>query len=87
MQRNATMSGLTQATIVIEASETSGARTQARLALGHGRPVVLLRSLVETHDWARKMAEKPGVRVLDDGDLPDVLAYIRADDGAQLSLI
>lgn len=86
-QRNATMSGLTQATIVIEASETSGARTQARLALSHGRPVVLLRSLIETHEWARKMSEKPGVRVLNDGDLPDVLAYIQADDGAQLSLI
>ena len=37
--RNAVMSGFARATVVIEASHTSGARMQARLALEHGRPV------------------------------------------------
>lgn len=52
--RNVVMSGLSLATIVVEASETSGARMQARVALQHGRTVFLLNSLVEKHDWARK---------------------------------
>ncbi len=54
-QRNITMSGLAVATIVVEASHTSGARMQARAALLHGRSVFLLRSLVEQHDWARQL--------------------------------
>ncbi len=52
--RNIVMSGLTLATVVIEAAETSGARLQARVALQHGRTVFLLRSLVEKHEWARR---------------------------------
>jgi DNA processing protein len=52
--RNVVMSGLSMATVVVEASETSGARMQARVALQHGRTVFLLRSLVEQHAWAQK---------------------------------
>ena len=37
---------------------------QARLALEHGRPVVLLKSLLDDHDWAREYAERPGVYVV-----------------------
>lgn len=62
--RNAVMSGLARATVVVEASHTSGARMQARLALEHGRPVVLLRTLLE-HRWALSMSERPGVHVVD----------------------
>ncbi|MGE4174575.1 MAG: DNA-processing protein DprA, partial [Thermoleophilia bacterium] len=43
--RNIVMSGIALATVVIEASHTSGARMQARIALEHGRPVFLMRSL------------------------------------------
>lgn len=52
-RRNVVMSGLSLATLVIEASETSGAKMQARVALQHGRTVFLLRTLVENHEWAR----------------------------------
>lgn len=52
--RNVVMSGLTLATVVVEASVTSGARMQARVALQHGRAVFLLQSLVDRHEWARK---------------------------------
>jgi len=65
--RNAIMSGLALATLVVEASHTSGARMQARIALEHGRPVLFLRSMLE-HEWARGYAERPGVHVVDDVD-------------------
>jgi DNA processing protein len=61
--RNAVMSGVSLATVVVEASETSGSRTQARLALAHGRPVFLLRSLLEQR-WARECAARPGAHVV-----------------------
>lgn len=61
--RNAVMSGMALGTVVVEASERSGARTQARLALAHGRPVFLLRSLL-TQSWARECAERPGTHVI-----------------------
>ena len=62
--RNATMSGIALATVVVEASDTSGARTQARLALAHGRPVFLLDTLVERQPWARDYATRPGTHVV-----------------------
>lgn len=61
--RNAVMSGLARATVVVEATYTSGARMQARLALEHGRPVVLMDSLME-HEWAQQYAQRPGVHVV-----------------------
>jgi DNA processing protein len=63
--RNATMSGLTLATVVVEASQTSGSRMQARLALAHGRPVFLHSDLVRQHSWAREFATRPGTHVVD----------------------
>ncbi|MHB8241730.1 MAG: DNA-processing protein DprA [Solirubrobacteraceae bacterium] len=65
-QRNAVMSGFSRATVVIEASEVSGARIQARFAREHGRPVFLFESLLE-HEWARTAAEQPGAYVVDNG--------------------
>lgn len=62
LMRNAVMSGYAAATLVVEAGEHSGARNQARLAVAHGRPVVLLRDLL-VHAWARELAERPGVTV------------------------
>ena len=61
--RNIVMSGIALATVVIEASERSGARMQARLALEHGRRVFLHESLLE-HDWASEYAERPGTTVV-----------------------
>jgi len=67
-QRNAVMSGLARATVVVEAGNKSGARMQARLAIEHGRPVFLLRSLLR-HEWALTYAsERPGTYVVDGAD-------------------
>jgi DNA processing protein len=62
-RRNAVMSGLSLATVVVEAGSTSGARTQVRLALAHGRPVFLHESLLD-QEWARAYAEQPGTHVI-----------------------
>jgi DNA processing protein len=61
--RNAVMSGLTLGTVVVEASDRSGSRIQARLALAHGRPVFLPESLLEQR-WARDYADRPGTHVV-----------------------
>ena len=60
--RNAVMSGLSLASVVVEASERSGSRMQARLALEHGRPVFLPSRLLD-QEWARHLAERPGAHV------------------------
>jgi len=62
--RNAVMSGFALATVVVEATERSGARMQARLALEHGRRVYLPKALVQRHDWARDYADRPGTTVV-----------------------
>lgn len=65
-RRNVTMSGIAQGTVVIEASSTSGAKMQARLALEHGKKVFLIKSLTEHQDWARVYVQKRGAVQVDD---------------------
>jgi DNA processing protein len=64
--RNAVMSGIALATVVVEASHTSGSRLQARLALAQTRPVFLLQELVDAQPWARECATRPGAHVISD---------------------
>jgi DNA processing protein len=59
-RRNVVTSGISQGTIVIEATGTSGAKMQARLALEHGKKVFLIRSLVQSQPWARDYVDKRG---------------------------
>lgn len=61
--RNAVMSGLARATVIVEASPRSGARVQARRALAHGRPVFLLETLL-AQPWARQLTGRAGVHVV-----------------------
>lgn len=61
--RNATMSGLTLGTVVVEASETSGALIQAKKALEQGRKLFVPRSAVDNPalSWPRRFVEKGAV--------------------------
>ena len=78
--RNVVMSGLARATVVIEASDTSGARMQAGFALAHGRPVFLLSSLLE-HAWGRDHAERPGTYVVEEaGEIVEHVERLLAAD-------
>jgi DNA processing protein len=63
LMRNATMSGYGLATVVVEAGEHSGARAQARMALEHGRPVILTEMVVEQNGWAQALVDRPGIHV------------------------
>jgi DNA processing protein len=74
--RNAVMSGMSLATVIVEASQTSGARTQARLALAHGRPVIVMKHLLG-QEWGRALAARPGVHVAATADqVADVVERI-----------
>ncbi|HEX7058343.1 MAG TPA: DNA-processing protein DprA [Solirubrobacterales bacterium] len=82
-QRNAVMSGFARATVVMEASHTSGARMQARLALEHGRPAFLMESLL-VHKWAQGFAKRPGAYVVSSGE--EVVAHLERLYSADLIL-
>lgn len=73
-RRNVTMSGMGQGTVVIEASSTSGAKMQARLALEHGKKVFLVSNLVTQQPWAKKYLTRGAIEVK---DVPDILSRLR----------
>ncbi|WP_395542712.1 DNA-processing protein DprA [Neotabrizicola sp. sgz301269] len=66
-ERNKTMSALTEATIIIEAGETSGTLVQAREALKQKRKLFILNNLFERPDlkWPAKFAAEGAIRVRD----------------------
>ena len=59
--RNAVMSGYGIATVVVEAGEHSGARIQARMAVHHGRPVILTDLVANGTEWGRELLSRPDV--------------------------
>jgi DNA processing protein len=82
--RNGLMSGLTRGTVIVEASEYSGTRTQARRALGHGRPVFLHPALLACA-WARELAERPNVHVA--ADAATIVAILRRQRPGERPLV
>ncbi len=77
-RRNVVTSGLSQGTVVIEASKTSGAKMQARFALEHGKKVFLVKSLVTSQQWARDYVSKRGAIEVTDAD--EVIRHIAPAD-------
>ncbi len=78
--RNALMSGLSLATVIVEAGARSGARIQARHALSHGRPVLLATSLLG-EPWARSLADRPGTQVFaTPDDASTIIARLSSTD-------
>lgn len=70
-ERNITMSALTQATIIVEAGETSGTLIQARHALKQGRKVFILESNFRKAElkWPHTFEERGAIRVADYDDI------------------
>lgn len=79
-ERNELMASITNATVIVEASDTSGTLTQARACLHQGRPLFLMRSLTENKNikWTEKYIGKEGVYILD--DISQILNIIQNDD-------
>ncbi len=85
--RNATMSGLGIATVVVAAGEKSGARIQARVAVEHGRPVILTSLVVDANDRARALLSRPGVYRADrTSDVLDLVDDIARDAASSIDL-
>ena len=75
-ERNVTMSALTEATIIVEAGETSGTLVQARHALKQGRKLFILDSCFGNPSltWPAKFADEGAIRVTDYDDIRKHLA-------------
>jgi DNA processing protein len=52
----------------------SGARVQARLAVEHGRQVILTDRVVARNQWAQRLVGRPGVHVANSVD--DVMRIV-----------
>ena len=74
-ERNVTMSALTEATIIVEAGETSGTLIQARAALHQGRKLFILDSCFQRADltWPHRFEKLGAVRVR---ELEDIWTHL-----------
>ncbi len=75
-ERNITMSALTEASIIVEAGETSGTLVQARAALHQGRKLFILDSNFRKKGltWPHRFAERGAIRVRDYDDIREHLS-------------
>lgn len=80
--RNEVMSGISQGTAVIEASRTSGAKMQARLALEQGKRAFLMSSLVTSEPWARRYLERRGA--IEVNSVEDVVRWLRSAEQVEM---
>lgn len=74
-ERNATMSALTEGTIIVEAAETSGTLTQARAAMHQGRKLFILDNCFKRTDisWPAKYEKQGAIRVRAPDDIWNAL--------------
>jgi DNA processing protein len=74
-ERNITMSALTEATVIVEAGETSGTLTQARAALRQRRKLLILDSCFSRSDitWPSTYEARGAIRVRKPEDIWDAL--------------
>lgn len=70
-ERNVTMSALTEATVIVEAGETSGTLTQARAAVHQGRKLFILDSCFHNRDitWPERYLKEGAIRVRSPEDI------------------
>lgn len=74
-ERNATMSALSEGTIIVEAAETSGTLTQARAAMHQGRKLFILESCFQRTDitWPARFERQGAIRVRTAADIWNAL--------------
>lgn len=74
-KRNEVTSGISQGTIVIEASSISGVKMQARLAYGH----VLFDTLVAQQSWAQQML-RDYQTVIKESRIEEITSWVTSPD-------
>jgi DNA processing protein len=75
-ERNVTMSALTEATIIVEAGETSGTLIQARAAIEQGRKLFILDNCFRRGlSWPEKYLARGAIRVRDNDDIRGTLGH------------
>ena len=88
LMRNTTMSGYSLATVVVEAEELGASEARARVAIEHGRPVILTDFVVSQHAWAKNLVGRPGIHVA--SSVQDVISILKRledeHDAAELLL-
>ena len=75
--RNAVISGLSRASLIVEGGERSGTRTEAESALRQGRTVLLWAPVMANIRWARQFAAQPGVQMVT--VVEEVIAAVNGD--------
>ena len=80
-ERNVTMSALTEASVIVEAGDTSGTLIQARAALHQGRRLFILDRCFERSDltWPRRFVEQGAIRLRDFGQIREALGSAQQD--------
>lgn len=83
-ERNVTMSALSEATIIVEAGDTSGTLTQARAALKQNRKLFILDSCfnVPGLKWPHTYAERGAIRVKEYEEIQHHLGEVPSNPGA-----
>ncbi|MBI2521198.1 MAG: DNA-protecting protein DprA [Bdellovibrio sp.] len=74
-RRNVTMAAISEATIIVEASDTSGSLTQARACIQQGKKLFILDSCFQKKDisWPKTYEAKGAIRVKTTEDILDHL--------------
>ena len=79
LHRNALIAAYSEAAVVVEAGETSGARNLARQAVEQERPLILTDLVIEANEWARQLLPMPGVfQASDAADVAKIIGQIRS---------
>ena len=80
-ERNETMSALSDATVIVEAGDTSGTLIQAKASLRQGRKVFILASNFENLaiKWPAALEKKGAIRV---DSVESILQVLRHDSKA-----
>lgn len=81
-ERNETMAALSSATIIVEASDTSGSLVQARSCLQQGRKLFILKSCFDRSDitWPATFEKRGAIRVQ---KLDDVISALDRDSNGK----
>ena len=68
-KRNVTMSAISEASIIVEASDTSGTLSQAKAAIKQKRKLFILDSCFQKYQWPFKFEKDGAIRVKDEKDV------------------